>query len=388
MNMATKRDIFSRYKDEYYKASALRKREILDAVGDVTGMHRKAVIRKFGVLRNRDPAKIEKRGRPTYYTKDVDAALHDIWEAGDRPCGELLYSVIPEYVKILKRDGMWRHGDIATSKLLAMGEHTARRKASGFRKKELGDRGFSSTKPSHLKSIIPIFKGPWSDLSPGNGQIDTVAHCGNTLLGDFIYTVTYTDSATYWCIPRAQWNKGQEATRESIGCVKRRLPFPLLMLHPDTGSEFVNWHLKDWCDEEGVRLTRSEPGRKNDNMYVEERNGHVVRRYLGYMRLDDERLVDEVNKLYDKLSLHLNHFQTVRRTVSTTRVGSQIKRTYEKKPKTPYERVLESPNVSDEDKEKLKLEHDELNPLSLKKEIDILIAKIVKLRKNDRGKRE
>lgn len=385
MTMATKNQIFERYLSEYLKASRARKGDILDHVVDVTEMQRKAAIRKFRVLQLRDPAHQDKRGRPVYYTRDVDAALKDLWDAANEPCGELLYPLIREYISIFKRDDQWRHSDETTGKLLTMKEHTVRRRVSGFERIRRGRKGLSATKPSHLKAIIPIFKGPWGDLPPGHGQLDTVAHCGNTLLGDFVYTVNYTDTATYWVIPRAQWNKGQAATVESMRDIQRRLPVLWLGAHPDTGSEFINWAAKEWCDAQGINLSRSEPGRKNDNMYVEERNGHVVRKYLGYTRLGNPDVVSVMNELYDVLALYLNHFQAVRRTLKKKRVGAKYIRTYERQAKTPYQRMLERKDVLTEVKKKLRAEHELLNPLALKRKIDILITKIMKKQRDYRN---
>jgi len=379
MNMATKKDIFNRYKKEYWKASKERKSEIIGHVKDVTQMHRKAVIRRFRVLQTRTLNTGKGRGRSVYYTKDVDAALFDIWEAANRPCGELLFPLIDEYASILIRDNMWSHGDLATGKLRAMGKRTVRRRIEEFQQKYDRDRsGVSATKPSHLKSIIPIFKGPWGKLSVGSGQIDTVAHCGNSLQGDFIYTVNYTDAPTYWIIPRAQWNKGEEATRASLEKIRQKFPTTLVFLHPDTGTEFINWTLKGWTDECGISLSRSEPGKKNDNMYVEERNGHVVRKYLGYTRLDCRELVPLLNEFYEVLALYLNHFQAVRRTTAKEKVGSKHRRQYEKVGKTPYQRMLEREDVPEEVKEWLRREHEQLNPLILKQKLDKLLIKIMK----------
>ena len=378
MHMTTKRDIFERYLKEYLRGTKERKGEILDHVVDVIGIHRKAAIRRFRKLQLKDGSLPEQRGRPTYYTKDVDAALYTVWEAANQPCGELLCPLIEAYVSVLKRDVMWTHGDEATGKLLAMSEHTVRRRTAHLREKYGIHKGMSSTKPSHLKSIIPIFKGPWHGLPPGNGQLDTVAHCGSSLTGDFIYTLNYTDAATYWVVPRAQWNKGAEATKESAESVTERFPTTIAQMHPDTGSEFINWVLKRWCDDRGIKLTRSEPNRKNDNMYVEERNGHVVRKYLGYTRFDCKEIVSRMNKLYDVLALYLNHFQAVRRTLAKERVGSKYIRTYEKVAKIPYQRMLEHKAVPREVQERLREEHESLNPLVLKKKIDTLTAQIMR----------
>ena len=379
MNMETKNNIFKRYLAEYLKANKECKGEILNHCVDVVGMHRKAAVRKFKVLQLHDGSSASRtRGRRVYYGKDVDAALFDVWDASNQACGELLFPMIKEYVSILQRDKMWKHTDEATSKLLAIGKRTVRRRCETFKRKHGIGKGKSSTKPSHLKSIIPIFKGPWKGLSPGNGQIDTVAHCGSTLLGDFVYTLNYTDAAVYWVVLRAQWNNGAEATRDSLSEIKKGLPVTMVHVHPDTGKEFINWTLKPWCDEHGIRMTRSEPGKKNDNMYVEERNGHVVRKYLGYTRFDCRDVVDLVNELYDVLALYLNHFQAVRRTLSKERIGAKYRRTYEKTAKTPYLRMLEYKDVSVDVKRILKEEHATLNPLVLKREIDTITKKIMK----------
>ena len=377
MNMITKNNIFERYLHEYLKADRKRKGEILKAVVEVTEMHRKAAIRKFRSLQMRDGSRPERRGRPCYFTKDSEAALRTVWEAANEPCGELLYPMISEYVVIFKRDKEWCHNSEATTKLLAMKEHTVRRRVSSFAHLRQGRSGLSSTKPSHLKAIIPIFKGPWTDKAPGWGQLDTVAHCGDTLLGDFVFTVNYTDAATYWVVSRAQWNKGQEATVNSMKMIKQRLPVDLKGVHPDTGSEFINWVTKRWCEEEKIDLTRSEPGKKNDNMYVEERNGHVVRKYLGYTRFDCQEVVPLMNELYEVLGLYLNHFQAVRRTFSKERVGAKYHRVYEKVPQTPYARILEHSDVPETVKISLRTQHETLNPLLLKRKIDTLSLKLM-----------
>lgn len=372
MNMATKKDIFKEHLKIWLAAHRDRKKRgaITDHICFVTGMHRNSVSRKFKALQTRDRAPEERRGRRVYYTPDVTAALKDVWDAGDECCGELLYPMINEYAQILRRDAMWKHSDIATGKLLSMSEHTVRRRVAVFEKTRGIRKGLSSTKPSALKAIIPIFKGPWKDVPPGHGQVDTVAHCGDTLRGDFVYSLSAIDAALYWTNTRAQWNKGQEATREGLDHMRKGTPFPWSRIHSDTGSEFVNWHLKRWCDTEDIDMSRSEPGKKNDNMYVEERNGHVVRRYLGYRRFDCPKVVPLMNDFYDALSLYLNHFKAVRRQVSKERVGAKYVRKYEKVAKTPYQRVLEHPAVDETVKEKLRGEHAALNPLLLKREMD------------------
>jgi hypothetical protein len=387
MVMATKKDILRTHLDEWIKARKNRKKraDITQHIVFVTGMHPKSIPRAFKREQLRDRGKTERRGRPITYGPDVTAALKDVWDAANGPCGEILYPIIREYVAILRRDGMWSHSPSVTDKLLSMKEHTVRRRVSALREKYSVQKGLGSTKSSAIKSIIPIFKGPWKDLPPGHGQLDTVAHCGDTLLGDFIYTVNYTDVSTYWIIPRAQWNKGQHATVESLKSIKSSLPFPWLMGHPDTGSEFINWVAKAWFEAEGIKLTRSEPGKKNDNMCVEERNGHVVRKYVGYLRYDVPKIVPLINEMYHELSLYLNHFIPVRRAIEKVRIGAKYRRIYEKIAMTPYQRVIVHSAISEETKRQLRIEHESLNPLRLKRKIDTLLSKIYSLQKANRA---
>ena len=375
MTMQAKNEVFGQFQKEYWAATRKRKGEILHTVCAVTGMHNKAVVRKFRGLRLHDTGTPERRGRAVYYDAGVTAALRSIWEAANEICGELLHPMIAEYVRILERDKLWTHGDEATGKLLAMSEGTVKARVGGFMKARKGRGGMSTTSPSQLKHIIPIATGPWEDAIPGEGQIDTVAHCGDSVAGDFIYTVNYTDMATYWVIPRAQWNKGQEATLDSIKTIRESLPWALRGLHPDSGSEFVNWLCKDWCDTEHIALTRSRPNKKNDNCFVEERNGHIIRKFLGYTRLDAKETVGAVNALYAVLAVYLNHFVPSRRTKEKMRVGAKYVRTYAPA-MTPYARALAHPKSTEEVKARLREEHTLLNPLLLKREVDRLKATI------------
>lgn len=318
----------------------------------------------------------------TFYGNDVDCALLDVWEAANRPCGENLQPVIYEYVKGFRKENRWNHTSEITDKLFSMSLGTMKTRVKALRLKHGVNRGKSSTKPSSLKSIIPVFKGPWDNLDPGNGQLDTVAHCGSSLSGDFAYTVSYVDAATYWGVRRAQWNKGQTATKNNMIVIKEKLPFKWIMGHPDTGSEFINWINKEWFDKNNIALTRSEPGKKNDNMFIEERNGHVVRRYLGWIRLDaDPEIADLMNEYYETLDLYLNHFQAVRRTISKERIGAKYRRVLEKKARTPYERFMEHSGIDKVIKQKIKQEHELLNPLLLKEKLDILKKRIFDFQK-------
>jgi hypothetical protein len=378
--MATTNEIFQSKLTAYLSADKAGKQAILDTVCSITKLHRKAAIRKFKALQLKRSSQPEQRGRPAYYTPDVTLALRDIWSAASELCGELIHPIIHDYVTILKRDGMWPHGKETTAKLLRMSEITVKRRVGKFMAGKTPRKGLSATKPGALKEIIPIFTGPWQDKPPGYGQLDTVVHCGSSLLGSMAFTVNWTDVATLWGGRRAQWNKGQYATQESLAAIRDRLPFTMLGVHPDTGSEFINWHLKGWCDEQHIEMTRSRPNHKNDNAYVEQKNGHIVRRFLGYTRFDCRETVELMNDLYNVLDVYLNHFVPSRKCLEKVRIGSRYKKCYDKA-QTPYQRVLASSNISDTIKAGLKAEHERLNPLLLRREIDTLTTLIFKKQK-------
>lgn len=373
MTMATKTEIFTKYRRQYLRGSKLEKNEILTHLCFVTGMHRKAAIRRFAVLQRSSTPK--SRGRASIYTPQVTDALKTIWDIASQPCAELLTPMIPEYVTLLQKNGDWKFNTEITTLLLDMSEATIKRRLVLFVHAKKERRGLSATSPSLLKTIIPIFSGPWSDKPPGYGQIDTVVHCGGSLLGDLVFTFNYTDVATLWTQPRAQWNKGQYATQQSMAAVSERLPFPWLGAHPDTGSEFINQFVYEWCKKERIDLTRSRPSHKNDNQYIEERNGHVIRKFVGYQRLDVKETVPVLNELYECLALYVNHFVASRKCVRKERVGSKYKRIYDKA-KTPYQRVLDHPKVSKQDKQKLQEVHKTLHITHLKSEIDRLTQKL------------
>jgi hypothetical protein len=389
MNMTTKKEIFKEHLKDWLSCQGDKKKrgEMARRIAIVAKVHLKSVSRSFKRAQLEEETGEEKRGRKTYYTNDVIVGLYDVWEAASRPCGELLFPMIAEYVAGFKQLNKWKHHPVATDKLLEMSEMTMKRLIGKLQEKYGINRAKSSTKPSELKHIIPIFKGPWNNLEPGNGQIDTVAHCGSSLIGDFAYTLSFVDAATYWGIRRAQFNKGQIATKDNLVFIKEHLPFPWLMAHPDSGSEFINWLAKGWCDENGINLTRSEPKRKNDNMYVEERNGHVVRKYLGWQRLDGgPGIAGPMNDYYFVLDLYLNHFQAVRRTLSKERIGSKYHRVFEKTAKTPYVRLMERNDISEAIKAIVQKEHESLNPLLLKEKLDMLKKKIYQFQKNGNQK--
>lgn len=386
MTMNTKKEVFKEHLERYLKASKEEKGKILDHLAGILGLHRKSVIRTLRREQMRDPWREygADTGSPIIYGQDVTAALKEVWEISNYLCAERLQPVLNDYIDILIRDTMWSHRDDTTAKLYAMSLATMKRRIANFQKILLGG-GRSTTKPSNLKEIIQIRRGPWENPLPGFGEIDTVVHCGATLCGDMAYSVNFTDISTGWTESAAQLNKGQQRTKESIQNIRGRLPFPMLGLDPDSGSEFVNWVLKEWCDLEKIELTRSRPNHKNDNAHIEQKNYTAVRKFLGYNRIDAQEAIDLMNKLYaGPLRLYLNFFQPSMKCVEKIRKGSKYTRSYDT-PQTPYARVLNDPRIDNKIKETLRTQYATLNPKRLKQGIDNLIKQIFETQKRLRN---
>ncbi len=212
------------------------------------------------------------------------------------------------------------------------------------------------------------------------GQIDTVAHCGGSLAGDFMYSCGYVDVSSGWLAYTIQWNKGMEATKESLKHIQSKLPMVLNHVHPDCGTEFLNSIVMSWCEEEKIDVSRSRSYHKNDNGYIEQRNWHIARRWLGYERLGARELLPRIIEYYDLICLYHNHLIAQRLCIATKELpNGKHRKVYEKKGMTPYQRLLANPKVAKEIKEKLKQEHGKLNPKILhdrlaKMKCDILQA--------------
>lgn len=376
MNMAHKQGVFEEKKEEYWKADKKRRGEILDSVVEVTGLTRKGAIKRFRRLQKKDPAHQETRGRPVYFTPDVIAALKEVWEIGSEACGENLHPLIGEYVDIQIREKKWGHDEVVTFKLRKMSRASVKKYVGQFTRTRRNFGGKSTTQKSSVISMVPIRMDGWDKAEVGVEQIDTVAHCGMSVAGDFMFTTNASDVATLWGSRRAQWCKGQEATKTSLSAMRKDSPFPWTEMHPDSGTEFINRTLFAYAEETSLRMTRSRPYHKNDNCFVEERNGHVVRAYVGYERFDVREVVEVLNDLYDMLTPFLNHWIASRRIVKKERIGARWNVTREKVAKTPYQRVLARDDVSEEIKTNLRAEHAILNPATMKKEIDRLTKRV------------
>lgn len=381
MTMETKKELLEIDLSRYLKADKQNKGIILDNLESQTSMNRKSLIRAFKRRQMKD-LRIQppKRGRKETYGPRVNIALEEVWKISNELCAERLHPNIKEYINPLKRDKMWNHANDTTKLFLKMSLGTMKDRIANFRKIKK-KKNNSTTTPGKLKHLIPIRRGPWKNPKPGFGEIDTVVHCGETLCGNVAFTVNYTDIATTWYEAGAQLNKSQRETLQNIKSIEQRLPFDLLGLDPDTGSEFINWHVKKWCDKNKIELSRSRPNHKNDNAHIEQKNYTNVRNFLGNWRIDTEEQIKLMNQLYSgPLRLYINFFQPSVKCIKKEKVGSKYIRKYDKA-KMPYQRVLENKNIDQKTKNELTEIYKTLNPLKLKQEADKLILKIFNIKK-------
>jgi len=380
MEESVKRYILESFREKYHRAGKLGKGELLEGVQKHLGCHRKHAIR---AMRRRSPGRKpagRKRGRKSKYdTPEFLKALSRVRRVMEFRNAEVIKANLPEWLPFIEQHyGVFT--DEVKSKLLTISAATMKRYFK--RARELGGKGLATTRPgSILRTEIPILTASlWDATVPGKMAADTVAHCGTSTEGQYINSLDMVDPVTHWSAQRAVWGKGSLGVLEATKDIEKSLPFPMIGLHVDNGSEFLNHHYKreylDLPTRKGFSFTRSRANKKNDNCYVEQKNWSVVRRYLGYDRLDFPELVEMINDLYKtELSLYLNHFCRTFKLESKIAVKSRYRRIYGK-PQTPYERVLASSHVKDEVKAALVKEHQALDPVMLKIKIEQQLKKI------------
>jgi len=379
MGHSEKKAYLDKIRSRYRKACKKMKAKILDEFCAVCGYHRKHAIRSLGAPFRRIKSKA-KRGSKSVYNKDyIIKPLVKIWLATNQVCSKKLKAALPLWLPFYEGE----HGkltDAAKAKLLTISHATIDRLLKP-NKVKYKRKGLSGTKPgSLLKNQIPIRTDNWDITKPGFCEADTVAHCGNSLSGDFVWSLTFTDIFSGWTENRAIWGKGSGEVLEQIKDIEKRLPFKLLGFDCDNGSEFLNHHLiryfSDRPKERAVQFTRSRPYRKNDNAHVEQKNWTHVRQFLGYERFEKKALVSLMNNLYsNEYNLLQNYFCPNMKLASKKRINSKYYKTYDQ-PQTPYQRLLISNDVTSEAKQKLTTIHQLLNPFKLRRSIENKIKNI------------
>ena len=380
MVIQEKKSYLREIKKRYLAADKSSKVNILNEFCSVCGYNRKYAIR----LLNKDPNKTkpqkQKAGRKNSYNDEaLLIALTTIWFATDQMCSKLLVVALPEWLPFYEQ----KYGVLSETHRQKLLTISARSIDRALKPKRLTHpKGRSGTKPgTMLKNQIPIRAGEWKETEPGFMEADTVAHCGNSLSGDFVWSLTMTDIATGWTDCRATWGKGSAGVLGQIKSIESTLPFPLRGFDCDNGSEFLNQHLLRYFTEHKNKpsFTRSRPYKKNDNAHVEQKNWTHVRRLLGYDRIDDQRLVAQINDLYsNEFSLLQNHFNPNFKLLEKTKIGSKYQKKYDC-PATPYERLLNSVHVDEQTKQAMIERHKTLNPFHLQELIQLKLKRIFQL---------
>lgn len=361
----------------YQKARKKNKTRILDEFIKNTGYNRSYARFILGSLKKQG-RKRKHVIRKRVYDADVFYPLRTIWIAADGICGQRLKPFIPDLMKILEKNKELRLNKKIRKKLLSIGSATIDRMLKAT-KKSYEFKGKSTTKPGTLlRSTIPVRAfSDWDEKCPGFFETDLVALCGDSVRGDYVNALNLTDVALGWIGLEAIMGKAQSRVHPAVDNVRKRLPFPMLGLDPDNGTEFINWLLKRYCDENKITFTRIRPYRKNDNCYVEQKNYTVVRRFLGYARYDNDKQLEIIKEILKLVEIYVNFFQPVMKLKNKQRIGSRVKKTYDTA-KTPYQRLVLSGILKEEQKQKLQNLYDSLNPLDLKRKINKLTEKLNK----------
>jgi len=314
----------------------------------------------------------------TIYAGEVVKALEQIWEIYGHICSKRLQPFLPEAIKVLERCNEIELSKATKELLLKISSASIDRCLRPVRIQS--PHGLTTTKPgSLLKNLIPVRTfTEWDEERPGFMEIDLVAHCGNTTEGQYLNTLTCTDLSTGWTDVTALSHRSQQAVSEAIQRMRQRLPFPLLGIDSDNGSEFINDLLYRYCLNEHITFTRSRPYKKNDQAHVEQKNWSVVRREVGYDRWETEQERALLESIYDDLRLYINFFQPSFKLIAKERIGNKTIKRYDPA-KTPYQRVLERKDISLEAKARLMNLYLQLNPAELRRRIDQKTAKLWKL---------
>ena len=391
LTMKARQEVSKATAGQYRGASKKEKSKILDQFIATTGYSRwyaRLMLRHEGRRIQTDKQTIvvverksrRRRRRARRYDEKVQTALVRLWRIRDYICGKRLQPLLPELLPVLERYNEFSCARETRAKLLRISAASIDRLLKPERRKyEL--RGRAGTKPGTLlKKQIPIRTfAEWDEQRPGFVEIDLVAHDGGLAAGDYCQTLDLTDIATTWTETLAVRNKAQAWVFAALKEMRQKLPFSLLGIDSDNGSEFINKDLLEYCQKQKLSFTRSRPYRKNDNCFVEQKNYSVVRRAVGYARYDTEAQLYLLNELYATLRLYTNFFQPTMKLKAKERVGSKVIKRYDRA-QTPYQRVLAAAQVSEPEKERLRAKYKTLNPAALKRKLMRLQERLIKSR--------
>ena len=374
MGHKAKWEYFRAVYERYHKAGRETKHLMLNEFCLNSGYHRKYAIRLLNGAPPGKQAERRRQGRRPRYGPQVLSVLAAIWEAAGYPWSVRLKALLPNWMPWIRK--RYRMTPAMEKQLLGISARQIDRRLQA-KKSERKRRIYGRTKPgSLLKHHIPVKTDSWDVTSVGFSEVDLVAHCGNSGDGEFAHTLNLTDIHSGWTESRALLGKSQVAVQQALDEIEGRLPFRLLGVDSDNGSEFINWHLKRWCEQKQIQLTRGRPYKKDDNAHVEQKNWTHVRKLLGWERYDSAAVVEAINDLYrHELRLWMNLYLPSVKLVKKVRVGSKVRRVYDAA-QTPLQRVLAGAQAKPERVAELKKLRQSLDPFQLGKLIDQKLQRI------------
>lgn len=371
LSFQSKRELLFQVAPRYREMSGKEKSTILDEFVAVTGYDRKYAIR----LLSRPIRMINKeirRPRERRYGPEVQQALAVAWTAANCICAKRLVPFLPNLIPSLEAHGHLTLSDDVRLQLLALSPSTADRILADLRPRERG-RGTTATKRGTLlKHQIPVRTfADWDDAQPGFFEVDAVAHCGASVEGMFLWSLVLTDVSTGWTECLALHHRSQDAVISALDIVRELLPFPLLGFDSDNGGEFINFGVLDYCQREGITFTRGRVQKKNDQCFVEQKNGSIVRQLVGYDRYTGEVAYRQLAELYRAVRLYVNFFQPSMKLMTKRREGSKVQRKYDAA-QTPFQRLTTSAVLSEEKVKHLTEVFHALDPVRLLQQIQAL----------------
>jgi len=371
-----RREYAAAVRARYGAADRRGKGQLLDEYCRITGVHRKAAIRR---LRQAPSTPAAPSGRPRRYGRDLLPLLERIWSASDYLCGKLLAPMIEPLLAALTQHHAVTVAPGVRAALLTASPATLDRLLQPLRRRRGRQPRRASPALTALRTRVPVRTwAEWTGERPGAVQGDLVLHCGESTHGFYLTTLVAVDVATTWTELQAVWGLQYHHVGLAVQYLAARFPFALREWHSDNGSEFLNERLLAWCRRRGVRFTRGRPYRKNDQAWVEQRNGLTVRRLVGYDRYSSRAALTVLHRLYGLLRLQLNFFRPVRKLLSKERVGSKIIKRYDAA-RTPYQRVLAADGLSPAARARLQAQYAALDPIALARDIQHTLDVLWKL---------
>ena len=366
MEMLAKVELVGIVRERYRDANKKDKSRILDELVLVTGHHRKHVARLLTEPILAIASKTISVGRKIYQDAVRDVVV-TLWESSDRLCGKRLKIVLPDLLKSMEGHGHLNLDSTVKSLVLRVSAATIDRLLRPFREHATGRKSTRPNRKVRAKINVKTFT-EWEDVAPGSLEVDFVAHCGGNLSGAFIHSLVATDVSSGWteCIPILF--REQTLVVETMEVLRTRFPFPIIGINTDNDSSFINESLIEYCKSKEITFTRSRPYKKNDQAWIEQKNGAIVRRYLGYHRYSGAVECQTISYLYGKVRWFVNMFQPSFKLESKSRIGSKVKKKFHA-PQTPCSRLINDPRVSTETKETLLQELSDKDPVQLLHEI-------------------